>query len=128
MKACLLASLLIYSLAFAEETREWKVGTDQVKFFQDKDGSWLSSGCTDKCQARNALQSIRGKKPGPKEIHLGTNPVTAWCRLANGTVLVGRDSASNENCLCRFKDGSYATCRSLALGAEGKLTQLRHKK
>ncbi|MGZ3657743.1 MAG: hypothetical protein ACXVB9_20355 [Bdellovibrionota bacterium] len=96
---------LVFALFAFAGAPVWQIEGKAVSFAEKYP---LSDNCGKTCAAAAAL------KRAPKlKVEPSSNPSTAWCRAAGGTVLIGRDELSNENSFCRFGDGTFVTCAAL---------------
>ncbi len=70
------------------------------------------------CRAVQALSQVSQKGIEPETFRGGKNPGSVLCKLTlRGRVELATDSAGNEQSLCRFQDGSYASTGTLVAWA-----------
>lgn len=110
MKMSLL--LLLVSTSLSAKEHLYRVG-EKSYLMVYKDGVLANRDCFKvECQAFTAARAT--KKQQLQMSISGLNPNSLRCKhLLKGEVIIGFDSAGNEESFCQFPDGSLISCQSL---------------
>ncbi|MGZ3789640.1 MAG: hypothetical protein ACXVLQ_14015 [Bacteriovorax sp.] len=123
MKAVLISMLL--SIGYAHSNPQpvptsevWSLGNQFFPMEKDQQsGSLISLGCSHKKAKCDAFRALRQeKKIALSEMDLvgGKNPGAVMCKkFFKAEIVILRDSNTNENAFCKFKDGSLVSAGAL---------------
>ncbi len=98
---------IVLSSAHASDSVSYEIGSSTVVFHKE-DSFLVNRSCEKKCEAYKLALKHKDQQVLPQDRMGGKNPSSVKCtKYMGGDVVIGQDSAGNQQSFCLFSDKSY---------------------